>query len=152
MYDSDGSETLQLEEIDTMLEDVYGNKKDVLHHTPLVRNVITQLYTLQEEAQGSGLGSDEFVKFVRTHHGLLYPTSQVQAALRGRLLGRAFWTQQIRNRQRLVGYEPQTQTQTDIAEDDVHVFKRRQGVEVETGNATPEVVKPANLMVGDMRG
>ncbi|KAJ1433788.1 hypothetical protein B484DRAFT_7812 [Ochromonadaceae sp. CCMP2298] len=158
MYDSDGSETLQLEEIDTMLEDVYGHKKDVLHHTPLVRNVITQLYKLQEDAamKSAGLGSDEFVKFTRYHHGLLYPTSQMQAALRGRVLGAAFWMRQMRRRDGLVGYEPQTaeiqtQTQTENV-DAVYAFKKRQGVEVETGNATPEVVKPANLLVGDMRG
>jgi Ca2+-binding EF-hand superfamily protein len=82
MYDTDEDGELSIPEIETMIEDLYGEKGG--------RKCLSQITQYAEE-RGGALSLNSFISFTANHQMLLFPMFLIQQKLQKRVFGRRFW-------------------------------------------------------------
>jgi Ca2+-binding EF-hand superfamily protein len=91
MYDLDGSEQLEMEELRDLVEEVYG---DMMANNVRVTRILDVI-----DADGDGVISfSEFLEFNRRYPALLFPAYSMQNELRRRCFGEGFWQQELSKR------------------------------------------------------
>jgi Ca2+-binding EF-hand superfamily protein len=82
MYDTDEDGELSIPEIETMIEDFFGEKGG--------RKCLSQITQYAEE-RGGALRLNSFISFTANHQMLLFPMFLVQQKIQKRVFGRRFW-------------------------------------------------------------
>lgn len=68
-----------------MLRDIYGKSAATNHHA---RAITADLKALEKDGD---INAEQFCKFAKTHHALLFPAFEMQQLLQRRTLGTSFW-------------------------------------------------------------
>jgi ankyrin repeat protein/Ca2+-binding EF-hand superfamily protein len=98
LYDKDGSQTLEIDEIHDLISDVYGEHwKD----NPKIKTMVDNMVSSSE----GFIGLEEWEKLCKNHAMLLFPAFNMQKTLRDKSGGNAFWKKKETQRQDTHGKE-----------------------------------------------
>jgi len=85
LFDADGDESLDVEELENLVQLVHGRKID--DRVSAVMERIEQ----DQHNKGGALGFEDFQHFCRLFPVLVYPLVRIQMSMRQKLLGEGFW-------------------------------------------------------------
>jgi hypothetical protein len=94
LYDKDDSGTIDLEEAQHMVKDIYGVRFETNPRAKLA-------YSKLKELDLFSISFRTFSNFVHKHQAMLYPAFTLQLNLIKYIMGKKFWAKQAANRVKL---------------------------------------------------
>mmetsp|Transcript_479 Transcript_479/g.1123 ORF Transcript_479/g.1123 Transcript_479/m.1123 type:complete len:343 (-) Transcript_479:904-1932(-) len=116
LYDTDNSGVIDVSEAQFMLKDIYGEDFD---RSPRARKVHQKL----DDLGMTEIDFPAFRDFTHKHKAMLYPAFALQLSLKKYIMGKAFWKQQAKNREKICGGKYKT-IQAIIGEE---LFEKQKG-------------------------
>lgn len=90
LYDVDDDGEIAYDEIELMIEELYGKGWE---GSMLARDALNELALLSEK-YGGGIPLDAFIRFQKRHSMILFPAFQIQRRVQEKCGGLEYWTDQ----------------------------------------------------------
>lgn len=97
LYDNDASGRIEVNEVELMLKEVYGEGYDSSVHAPYLMNKVQKLTSGSDRC----ISVEQFALFSKENPALLFPAFEMQRKLQKKIMGLQFWDKHLNRRIKL---------------------------------------------------